>query len=136
MSGLSSNSSRWRWLLLLRSLGLEVVLPLVLLGLTFWFGGAWLTNRLLSRSAEPDDQHRASARSGVQLATMVLSIKAELYVSQGKTLVTIATSDPAVNSLQLDLPTAEFEQVESLIAQELDIPIAKVRELARYQIRP
>jgi hypothetical protein len=126
---------RHRWLHLLHSLGLEFWLPLPFLGVLFWFGGNLMTDRVLSRSYTTVNQLQADTQLEVKLSLTVVLIQAVINKTEGVTFVAVKTTDSTLKKLEYEFPVTEVGEVESAIAQELDMSIEQTRKLVRYQIQ-
>ncbi len=125
---------RTRSFQILRALGLQFWLPLPLLGLAFWVGSGFLTDRLLSRSFTTDKYLRADIQQAYKPPKIVLSIKAEINNYQGFSTVTVNTANSALKELKFKFPFTNLNLVETAISQELGLPREDVRKLTRYQI--
>lgn len=122
------------WLKVLNSLGLELWLPLPLLGLTFWLGTGLVTDRVLSRPHTTAAQLQTKEQLPVQIAFNVLAIEAEIKPEEGFTKVEVETTNSAIKELKFEFPVTELSQAEAAIAQELKLSPEKVRGLIRYRI--
>ena len=122
------------WLNVLNSLGLELWLPLPLLGLTFWLGTSLVTNQVLSLPYTTTAQLQTKEQLPVQIAFNVLAIEAEIKPEEGFTKVEVETTNSAIKELKLEFPVTELSQAEAAIAQELKLSPEKVRGLIRYRI--
>ena len=122
------------WLNVLNSLGLELWLPLPLLGLTFWLGSGLVTNQVLSRPYSTAAQLQTKEQLPVQIAFNVLAIEAEIKPEEGFTKVEVETTNSAIKELKFEFPVTELSQAEAAIAQELKLSPEKVRGLIRYRI--
>lgn len=125
---------RPRWLQALHCIGLELWLPLPLLGLLFWVGGGWVTEQMLSRSYDTKNQLQADMQLTGQPSKKVLSIKVAIKRHQGFSQVKVRTANSALKELEFEFPFTEFSQVEAAIAQELGLSAEHVRKLVRYHI--
>jgi len=128
-----------RWLLALSRLGLELWLPLPLLGLGFWIVGGVATDQVLSRAYDPGvhlqvNQPNLRRRSLLLPSTTVLSIRVLINKPQGISQVKINPTHSALKELTFEFPTTEASQVEAAIARELGLAPAVVRRLIHYQI--
>jgi hypothetical protein len=126
---------RTRWFQILCALGFEFWLLLPLLGLAFWVGSGFVTDRLLSRSFTTDKYLRADIQQANKPAKIVLSIKAEINNYQGFSTVTVKTANSALKELKFKFLFTNLSQVETAISQELGLPHEDVRKLMRYQIK-
>ena len=122
------------WLKVINSLGLELWLPLPLLGLMFWLGSGLVTDRVLSRPYSTAAQLQTKEQLPVQIAFNVLAIEAEIKREEGFTEVEVETTNSAIKELEFEFPVTEFSQLEAAIAQELKLSPEKVRGLIRYRI--
>lgn len=123
-----------RWLQKLYSLGLELWLPLPLLGLVFWVWGGLLTDRILSHSYSTKRQLQADMQFAGKPTTTVLFIEVEIKRHQGSAIVKVKTANSALKELQFEFPVTELSQVEAAISQELGLSPYHVRKIVRYQL--
>jgi hypothetical protein len=120
-----------RWL---QGLGLEFWLPLPLLAMGFWFGCSFLAAQELSRPHPTENQLQSDTQLEAQVSVNVLLINATINQTEGTTQVEVQTTDPILKRLELELSTAEVNQVEAAIAQKLSLPQPDVRQLVRYEV--
>ncbi|HAX77852.1 MAG TPA: hypothetical protein DCY88_18935 [Cyanobacteria bacterium UBA11372] len=126
---------RHRWLYLLHSFGLEFWLPLPFLGVLFWFGGNLMTEHVLSRPYTTVNQLQADTQLEVKLSLTVVLIQAVINKTEGVTFVAVKTTDSTLKKLEYEFGVTEVSEVESAIAQELNMSIEQTRKLVRYQIQ-
>lgn len=117
----------------LRILGVRFWLLLPTVGLGFWLAGTLLTQRMLQETENSIQQLQASLPADIEEQDIRL-IKARVDRTQGKTQIAIKPVDLAVHQRELELLTTRLDEVETLIAQELDIPPATVQRLTHYTI--
>jgi len=118
----------------LRILGVRFWLLLPAVGLGFWLAGTLLTQRLLQGTENNIQQLQASLPTDLQDQEIRL-IKARVDRTQGTTQVQVKPTDLAVREQEIELSTTQLAEVETSIAQELDIPPATVQRLTHYTIR-
>jgi hypothetical protein len=129
----------WRYLMKnhkaskLFSLGLEFWLPLPLIGISIWLGGKSVANQMLSYAYDTSVYLEANHPVMVELSVAVLAIEAEIKQKTGFTKVSVKTSDSAIKTLELELPTIDITAVEIGISQELGLSPTTVKRLTRYQ---
>lgn len=129
-----------RWLQALYRLGLELWLPLPLLGLGFWVAGGLVTDQVLSRAYRTAAQLQANRPPKVQRSVtvlpsaLVLSIEVVVKADQGLSQVKVTPTNSVLKVLIFEFPTTEVGQVEAAIAQELRLPPEVVRKVVRYQV--
>jgi hypothetical protein len=126
---------RTRWFQILCALGFEFWLLLPLLGLAFWVGSGFVTDRLLSRSFTTDKYLRVDIQQANKPPKIVLSIKAEINNYQGFSTVTVKTANSALKELKFKFMFTNLSKVETAISQELGLPREDVRKLMLYQIK-
>ncbi len=124
----------WHRLPSWRSLGIELWWPLPLLGITFWLGGGWLTNWVLSQPYGTMDRLQADIQLGVQTAGNVVAITAAVNLAEGRTTVRVKTIDATLQDQEMAWPVTDLNEIEALIANELGLSISEVRQVARYHI--
>lgn len=123
-----------RWFQVLRSLGLEFWLPLPLLGLMFWLSSGFVMDRVLQRSTGPVKYLQAETRKQSARAVLsVVSITAEIDQQQGRSSVSIETTNSALRALRFEFLVTEPDQIEAAISQELGLPLDQVKSLIRYR---
>ncbi|MBD3884033.1 hypothetical protein IFO70_19970 [Phormidium tenue FACHB-886] len=129
------NSSGWRaikhWL---RASGAEFWLPLPFVAIAFWFG----TNILMAQELRQPQQTETKLQADTQLQATVsiniLLINAIINRQQGVTQVEVETTESILKRLELELPMTDTNQIETAIAQELQLSRQDVRQLVRYEI--
>lgn len=127
--------SGWRvikhWL---QASGAEFWLPLPFVAITFWLG----TNILIAQELRQPQLTQTRLQADTQLKATVsiniLLINAIVNRQQGVTQVEVETTDPILKQLKLELPTTDTDQIEAVIAQELQLSRQDVRQLVRYEI--
>lgn len=124
---------RFRWLQPIYALGWEFWLTLPLLGVAFWFGGSFLTDRLLSQSYSTGTQLQADT----QLETpnrLVLAIIIHLYRSRGLSRVEVQATNSPLKTLVFEFPTTDPERLLTLLSKQLGLPTDRIQQLARYRV--
>ncbi|MFB2977210.1 hypothetical protein [Microseira sp. BLCC-F43] len=94
-----------------------------------------MTDRVLSRSYTTVNQLQADTQLEVKLSLTVVLIQAVINKTEGVTFVAVKTTDSTLKKLEYEFPVTEVGEVESAIAQELDMSIEQTRKLVRYQIQ-
>lgn len=115
-------------------LGYRFWLLLPLVGLGFWLIGMLITEQMLRQSDNSIQQLQAELPSEVEEKHIRL-IQANVDRTQGKTQVAVKPTDLQAQDVELELPTTRLDEVETQIAQELDISPAIVQRLTHYTIR-
>ncbi|GAA6621393.1 hypothetical protein [Scytonema sp. NUACC26] len=116
-------------------LGLEFWLPLVLLGLTFWVGGGYVMDEILSQPYKGDSRLKVETQSVEQRQKSILFIKVEIYKKSGVSKVEVKTVSKALKELRFEFPVTEASLIEAAIAKELGLPTEDIRNLMYYQIK-
>jgi len=119
-----------QWLKFLKSLGIEFWLPLPLLGLSFWFVGGLLTEKILSRSGNDDAVNLQAIQPEYKYGT---EIKVILYTNKGYSLVKIESLSRTYTESRMVLKTTDRSLIEEAIAAELEMSREKVRTITRYR---
>lgn len=124
-----------------RRLGLELWLPLPLLGLGFWVVGGLITDQILSRGYRMQAHLQANIQPDVQRSLTVLSsitvlsIEVEIEPDQGVSRVAVKPANSALKQLTFEFPVIESSQIEAAIAQELGMSSEVVKKLVNYQVK-
>lgn len=118
----------------LRILGARFWLLLSAVSLGFWLGGTLLTQRMLL-ATKPSIQQLQADLSADNEEPDIRLIQARVDRTQGKTQVNVKPIDLTVRGQEIELSTTRLDEVESLIAQELNIPSATVQRLTHYTVR-
>lgn len=118
----------------LSSSAMEFWLPLPILGLFLWLSGSLVTAQVLSRPYSSMDMLQADTQLELKLAATVLLITVDIDSTRGMTKVAVKTTDSSLKRLEYEFADTETVQIEQAIAQELGMPIERVRRLARYRI--
>lgn len=130
-----------RWLQALHRLGLELWLPLPLLGLLFWIGGGFVADRVLNRAYSTGAQLQVEPQPKVQRSVTVLSsvpvssIEIVVKKHRGFSQVKVNPTDSALKQLTFAFPVTKLNQVEAAIAQELGLSPEIVRRSVHYQVQ-
>lgn len=122
-----------KWWRFLHSLGLEFWLPLPLLGLAFWFVSGLVTEHRLNQSNPSAESFKITADK-VQPASKIVSIKVTVDRDRNLSTVKIKQTTQVLQQEEFEIPTTELVQIETAIAQKLNLSSEKVRQLLRYQI--
>ncbi|WP_242072355.1 hypothetical protein [Microcoleus sp. FACHB-68] len=91
-----------------------------------------MTDRVLNRPYGTLDKLQAQSQLPPQLSPLL--IKAEIKKSQGVTKVKVKSANPDLKGSVFEVPATEISQIETVIAQKLNISVEEVRQLVRYQI--
>ncbi|PSN14949.1 hypothetical protein C7293_09390 [filamentous cyanobacterium CCT1] len=118
----------------MRILGAWFWLLLPAVGLGFWLAGTLLTQRMLL-GTKPSIQQLQANLPAYNEEPDIRLIQARVDRTQGKTQVNVKPVDLTVRGQEIELSTTRLDEVESLIAQELDISSATVQRLTHYTIR-
>ncbi|NJL10949.1 MAG: hypothetical protein HC908_14355 [Calothrix sp. SM1_7_51] len=122
-----------RKLNILGLLGLELWLLLPLLGIGFWVGGGFVTERILNRDRNIDNKYlKHDAKSLMETVAKVISVKAQINRSQNSSVVTVKTINSPLKVLLFEFPTTEKSEIERAISKELDLPLEGVKRAIRY----
>lgn len=96
--------------------------------------GKVVTEQMITQADNSIQQLQAELPSNVEEKHIRL-IQANVDRTQGKTQVAVKPTDLQAQDLELELPTTRLNEVETQIAQELDISPAIVQRLTHYTIR-
>ncbi len=118
----------------LQVLGYRFWLLLPLVGLVFWLMGVLMTEQMLRQGDNDIQQLQAELPSEIEEKHIRL-IQANVDRTQGKTQVAVKPIDMHAKDLKLELSTTRLDEVETQIAQELNISPAIVQRLTHYTIR-
>ena len=122
------------FLQLLDRAGWEFWLPLPLIAALFWVAGNYMTAQVLSRPYDSVSKLQADNESGTKLSVTILAMNAEIDRYRGRTIIFVRTLDSGLNSLRYEFPVVQVSQVETAIAQELEMSVETVRKLISYRI--
>jgi hypothetical protein len=117
-----------------KSISSEFWLALIVAGVLFWLTGTAIALQVLHSSYTSPTQLQADTQLEMKLSVTVLVIHAEIDQRRKTTAVSIKTTDSNLKKLEYEFPITETRQVESVIAQEIGLPIQEVRKLVRYRI--
>ncbi|BAS56901.1 MULTISPECIES: hypothetical protein [Leptolyngbya] len=117
-----------------KSIGAEFWLVLALAGILFWLTGSAIASQVLYSSYTSPTQLQADTQLEMKLSVTILVIHAEIDQRRKATAVSIKTTDSNLKKLEYEFPMTESRQIESMIAEEIGIPIQEVRKLVRYRI--
>lgn len=129
------------WLRALHRLGLELWLPLPLLGLVFWIVGGFVADRVTSHAYSTGTQLQVNQQPKVQRSVTVpssaavLSIEVVIKTHQGFSQVKVKPTGSALRELTFAFPVTEVDQIEAAIARELGLSSEIVRRSVQYQIQ-
>ncbi|MEP0919718.1 hypothetical protein NC981_23085 [Leptolyngbya sp. DQ-M1] len=115
-------------------IGAEFWLALVVAGILFWLTGSAIAHQVLHGSYTSPSQLQADTQLEMKLSVTVLVIHAEIDQRRKTTAVSIKTTDSNLKKLEYEFPIIDARQVESVIAEEIGLPIQEVRKLVRYRI--
>jgi hypothetical protein len=118
----------------IKNFGLEFWLPLPLLAIAFWVGGEVLTNQVLSKPYGTENKLQADTQLEVHFSVNVAMIRVTIDQPEEISLVEVRTTDSVLKKLEFEFPVTDASQLETLIAQELRLPLNNVRNLVRYEI--
>jgi superfamily I DNA and RNA helicase len=120
-----------RWL---QASGAEFWLPLPLVAIAFWFGSSFLTAQELQQPQTAENKLQADTQLEATVSINIFLINAVINRNQGITQVEVATAEPVLKRLELELAMIDTNQIEAAIAQELGLSRQEIRQLARYEI--
>lgn len=115
-------------------LGVKFWLLLPAVGLGFWLAGTLLTQWMLQQTGNSIQQLQADLPTYTEEPDIRL-IKARVDRARGTTQVKVKPIDLAVREQEIELSTTRLDEIETLIAHELDISSATVQRLTHYTIR-
>ncbi len=115
-------------------LGVRFWLLLPAVGLGFWLAGTLFTQRMLQQTGNSIQALQATLPADIQEQEIRL-IKARVDRARGKTKVKVTPVDLTVPGQEIELSTTRLDEVETLIAQELDLSPTLVQRLTHYTIR-
>lgn len=116
-------------------LGATFWLLLPLIGLIFWLVGALMTEQMLQQAASGIQQIQSADLPVVGQDSTIRLIQARIDRTQGKTDVVVKPIDLTACDIEIELSTTRLDDVETLIAKELNISPAVVQRLTHYTIR-
>lgn len=97
------------------------VLPLFLLGISFWMGGELLTKQLLSRPYGTLDKLQADTQLQLQLKLKVDVIKTEVEKELEFTQVEVTVANSVLKKLEFELPNIPSTTQEVRLVQKLGL---------------
>ncbi|MEX0270776.1 hypothetical protein AB3R30_16655 [Leptolyngbyaceae cyanobacterium UHCC 1019] len=118
---------------LLHRAGWEFWLPLPLIAVLFWVAGHSMAAQVLSRPYDSLSKLRADRQPGVKLSVTILAMNAEIDRRRSKTIIFVRTMNFSLKSLEYEFPVVQASQVETAIAQKLEMPVETVRKLISYR---
>ncbi|MGL5807869.1 MAG: hypothetical protein ACRC2R_18370 [Xenococcaceae cyanobacterium] len=124
---------RFRWLRFLSSLGLEFWLPLPLVGLSFWLVIKLVADRDLY-FAKFSDRQLQITQNEQPTSERIFSIKVTVDRASNSSRVRVKQATSVFQKQEFELPTTQFDRLETAIAQKLNLSIEQVRQLIRYQL--
>jgi len=129
------NNSKWgiarRWL---QASGAEFWLPLPFVAIAFWCSSSFLMAQELQQPQAAKNTLQADTQLEATVSINVLLINAVINRKQGMTQVEVATTEPVLKRLELELAMTDTNQIEAAIAQELGLSRPEIRQLVRYEI--
>ncbi|MEP6518852.1 hypothetical protein [Microcoleus vaginatus] len=120
-----------RWL---KASGAEFWLPLPLVAIAFWVSSSFLMAQELQKPLIANNKLQADTQLKATVSVNILLINAVINRKQGITQVAVETAEPILKRLELELPMTDATQIETAIAQELQLSRQNVRQLVRYEI--
>lgn len=118
----------------LKASGAEFWLPLPFVAIAFWVGSSFLMAQELRQPHTTENKLQADTQLKATLSINILVINAVINRQQGTTQVEVKTAEPILKRLELELPMTDATQIETAIAQELQLSPQNVRQLVRYEI--
>jgi hypothetical protein len=127
--------SRWRrtkrWLY---ASGAEFWLPLPFVAIAFWFGSNFLMAQGLQQPHPTEGKLQADTQLKATVSINILLINAVINRQEGTTQIEVETAEPILKRLELEVLTIDTNQIEAVLAQELQLSRQEVRQLVRYEI--
>lgn len=120
-----------RWL---KASGAEFWLPLPFVAIAFWVSSSFLMAQELQKPQIANNKLQADTQLKATVSVNILLINAVINRKQGTTQVAVETAEPILKRLELELPMTDVIQIETAIAQELQLSRQNVRQLVRYEI--
>ncbi|MDZ7959927.1 MAG: hypothetical protein RMY34_18930 [Aulosira sp. DedQUE10] len=107
---------------------LLVILPLVFIGITFWFFSGVTTKHLLRRSYGTVDKLEADTRPQVNLKLNLTVIATEIDKEPSFTQVEVNIQSSAYKKLEFELSNQSLSPEEAVIAQKLGLPNSSAKK--------
>lgn len=120
-----------RWL---QASGAEFWLPLPFVAIVFWFGSNFLMAQGLHQLHPTERKLQADTQLKATVSINILLINAVINRQEGITQVEVETAEPILKRLELEVRTTDTNQIEAVLAQELQLSRQEVRQLVRYEI--
>ncbi|MEG4228059.1 hypothetical protein QUA35_17110 [Microcoleus sp. N9_B2] len=120
-----------RWL---KASGAEFWVPLPFVAIAFWVSSSFLMAQELQQPSIAKNKLQADTQLKATVSVNILLINAVINRKQGTTQVAVETAEPILKRLELELPMTDATQIETAIAQELQLSRQNVRQLVRYEI--
>lgn len=114
---------------LLNSLGLEFWLPLPIVGLLFWAGSGWISDRQLQTSIEKPETVQFNPLPKKQYVGSITAIT--IKTGTRSSTVIVNTTSAALQTFTLEVPAIDHDRVEIAVSQALGLSIAEVRALSQ-----
>jgi hypothetical protein len=124
-----------RLLPLLHHVGGEFWLPLPLIAGLIWSTGNWMAVQVLSRPYDSVNKLQVGTQLNTKLSVSILTMNAEIDRRRNVTTLVIKTTEPTLKRLEYEFPFTQASRVEAAVAQELAMPIDRVRKSIGYRIK-
>jgi hypothetical protein len=109
-------------------------LPLILLGIIFWFGGELVTKKLLSRPYQALDKLQADLQPTIELKLNTLIINREIDQDEEFTRVEVETVNSGLKKLEFELPIKPSNPEEARLIQQLVISTPAKKLIAQFPV--
>jgi hypothetical protein len=123
------SSKRWVYLILL-----EFVLPIALLGVTFWAIGGFIQSQIFNQMRWVQSWNSLQLSPNVEIPVHSILIRADIDLKQNRATVNVFQLDRGEPLLNLEFPTVKPNQLEPQIAETLGISVKEVRDRIRYRV--
>jgi hypothetical protein len=123
------SSKRWIYLILL-----EFVLPIALLGVTFWAIGGFIQNQIFNQMRWVQSWNSLQLSPNVEIPVHSILIRADIDLKQNRATVNVFQLDRGEPLLNLEFLTVKPNQLEPQIAETLGISVKEVRDRIRYRV--
>ncbi len=123
-----------RILRLLHCTGWEFWLPLPFISALFWFTGNFAVAEILNRSYGSVIKLQADMQMDVRPSRTILSMNAEIDRSRGVSTIFVRITDLTLGELKYEFPVTQASEIETAIAQKLELSTENIRKLLRYRL--
>lgn len=112
---------------LLRNLGIEFWLPLPLVGVLFWAGSGWLSDRQLHRLSKTEPLQLTNASQSTRGITAIA-----INIESNSSIVTVVTTSSRLKTFTLKLPITQKAEIKTVISQILGLSESEVESLIQH----